>query len=390
MDATTSIATTFAAVCGGFHLASIALAYPRCRRSGATRVRPDLRPPVTIVRPICGLEPFSRETLGASFEIDWPVYEIIFCVADATDPVIPLVEDLMARRPDIAARLIVNPTRISSNPKLDNMATGWRAAQHDWIVFLDSNIQPPPDYIDRLFLSVDDDVGLVSAPPVGARPGTFWAEVECAMLNTWQARVQYAVDSLGFGFAQGKTLFFARRTLENGGFEALGLEPAEDAAATKLVRSSGQKVRLAGPPFPQLLGKRSLKEVWARHVRWARLRRATFPLLYLPECMAGPLPPLAALLIMCDQLGAPAVLVAPALLTFWYAPELMLIRASRWTLSLRTPAAMLARDILLPAIFFAALLGREVVWNGRVIKTTARPVLMPRLNRIATRISQLI
>ena len=46
--------------------------------------------------------------------------------------------------------------------------------------------------------------------PIGARPHNFWAGLECAFLNTLQARYQYVSESLGFGFAQGKTMLFRR------------------------------------------------------------------------------------------------------------------------------------------------------------------------------------
>ncbi|MFX9065588.1 glycosyltransferase, partial [Acinetobacter baumannii] len=92
----------------------------------------------------------------------------------------------------------------------------------------------------------------------------------CAFLNTYQARWQYAADTLGFGFAQGKTMMFRRRDLEAaGGLVALGAEPAEDAAATKLVRGMGLNARLVDAPFAQPLGPRTWKQVWDRQARWA-------------------------------------------------------------------------------------------------------------------------
>ena len=61
-----------------------------------------------------------------------------------------------------------------------------------------------------------------------------WAEIECAFLNTYQARWQYLVDSLGWGFAQGKTMLWRRADLDAvGGISALAREVAEDAAATR-------------------------------------------------------------------------------------------------------------------------------------------------------------
>ena len=125
------------------------------------------------------------------------------------------------------------------------MLKGWRAAAHDWIVIADSNVLMPPDYIQRLFASWRADTGLVASPPVGCMPHGFWAEIECAFLNTYQARWQYFADTLGFGFAQGKTMFWRRAVLEHaGGIRALAADPAEDAASTKIVRAAGLKVRL--------------------------------------------------------------------------------------------------------------------------------------------------
>ena len=139
---------------------------------------------------------------------------------------------------------------MSNNPKLNNVLKGWHAATHDWIIIADSNVLMPRDYIERLFASWRTDTGLVASPPIGSQPDGFWAELECAFLNTYQARWQYIADAFGFGFAQGKTMLWRRADLERaGGIEALGKEVAEDAAATKIVRGAGLKVRLVDRPF---------------------------------------------------------------------------------------------------------------------------------------------
>jgi ceramide glucosyltransferase len=227
------------------------------------------------VRPLCGIDNYAADTLRSTFDLDYPRCEILFCVASAKDPAVPLVEALMAEHPEAGAKLLVGDERVSSNPKLNNVLKGWRAARHDWIVIADSNALMPRDYIDRLFASWRADTGLVASPPIGCRPQGLWAEIECAFLNTYQARWQYLADALGFGFAQGKTMLWRRADLERaGGIAALAREVAEDAASTKVVRGAGLKVRLVDRPFPQPLGYRSAADVWSRQLRWARLRRA--------------------------------------------------------------------------------------------------------------------
>ena len=93
----------------------------------------------------------------------------------------------------------------------------------------DSNVLLPRDYLAILLARWTPGTGLVSSPPAGVRPEGFWAELECAFLDTYQARWQLVADQIGNGFAQGKTLFWRRDILDAaGGPAALGAEMAED------------------------------------------------------------------------------------------------------------------------------------------------------------------
>ena len=282
--------------CGGLlalQAGSIGLVLYRLKHVGR-RVSTGALPPVTLLRPVCGIENNIEETLASGFALDHPVYEIIFCVASADDPVVPLVEGLILAHPRVPARLLIGDDVISGNPKLNNLAKGWEAARHDWIAMTDSNVELPRDYFAILFAHWTSGTGLVSSPPAGIRPVGFWAELECAFLDTYQARWQLAADQLGLGFAQGKTLFWRRDILDKaGGLAALGTEMAEDLAATKLVRRAGLKVRLVRRPFAQPLGARTFAEVWRRQLRWSQVRRMGFAGYFAAEVLTGAFLPLA-------------------------------------------------------------------------------------------------
>ena len=355
----------FSAIALAAQIGTCGLAFLRCR-PGKRTVEPAARPGITVVRPLCGLEPYSRETLQSTFQIDYPDYEVLFCVAEEGDPILPLARMLAAEHPGRRARVLIGKDMLGDNPKLNNMAKGFREARFDHIVFVDSNVFTPRDYLDQLVSALESGAGMVSAPPVGLAPQGFWAELECAFLNSYQARVQYAVDTLGFGFAQGKTLFFRREDLEHGGLARLAAEPAEDAAATKMMHARGRSVRLAGP-FPQLIGPRSLSQTWKRQLRWARLRRATFPLQYAAESLAGPVPPLLALLFGASVMQMDLAAVALVFLALWHGPELALSRAAGWP---RSCPAMLLRDLMLPVLFIAGCANRSVEWHGHRIGPT--------------------
>ena len=319
---------------------------------------------VTIIRPVCGLENFSEETLRSAFRLIYPRYEIVFCVASASDPIVPVIRRMIEAHPEVTAQLLIGNNRVSSNPKLNNVVKGWEAASHAWIVMADSNVLMPPDYLHRLLGTWRNDTGLVTSPAIGCRPEGIWAELECAFLNTYQARWQCFADSAGFGFAQGKTMLYRRGLLEAaGGIRALAGEPAEDAATTKIARSQGLRVRVVDAPFSQPLGRRTAAEVWQRQIRWARLRRDTFVLYFAPELLAGGLLPLASCAILAWAHDWPLAGILLAAMTSWYGAEALLAAVAGWHLSWRSPALWLLRDLLIPVLWVASWMGNSFVWR---------------------------
>lgn len=343
------------------HVMSIALASRRYQRATVVATPCEA---VTIIRPVCGIDQYDRGTLASTFFIEHPDYEIIFCCAKSADPAVALVQDLIQAHPHVRARLLIGDDRPTANPKLNNLVKGWEAAAHNWIVLADSNVIMPPDYLDRLFAGWKEDTGLMCSPPLACLPDGFWAEIECAFLNTHQARWQSAADAIGFGFAQGKSMLWQRQTLDDaGGIKALGAEIAEDAAATKIVRGNRKNVRLTDQFFEQPLGARTFKQVIDRQLRWAKLRRATFAPYYVPEVFTGALVPVAAAALTAQEF-AMSPFLAVCVAGLWYLPEVIMNRRAGWHFSWMTPMAWVARDLLIPVVWLGGWLGNGFNWRG--------------------------
>ncbi len=352
----------------GLNFSAILVTARKCRARSRDLPAPASAPAVSIVRPLRGLEAFSEETLRASFELDYPSYELIFCVQSPSDPIIALVERLIAEYRHIPARLLVGDDYVSANPKLNNCVKGWDAAKHRYVVLADSNALPPKDYLQTMLAGFRPDTAMVVSMPIGSRPQGFWASVECAILNTFQARWQYGAEAMGMGFAQGKNMMWRREVLDRaGGIRALAAEIAEDAASTKIIRAAGLKIRLVDMPFEQPLGARTAREVYSRHVRWARLRRVTFPAYFAPEFMNGSFVPVTLGAYAALQFEGDAVATAALILAALYISEMALARICRWPLDWRTPFAMLARDTMLPIMFVDALIYDDFVWHGNAM-----------------------
>lgn len=380
MDTIFWLALTFCAALCFIHIITAIVAAMRCRPRDPA-VPPAYAAAVTVIRPVCGVDNYCAETLRSSFTLDYARCEILFCVASGKDPVVPLVQRLIAAHPGVPARLLIGDERISQNPKLNNLCKGWEAAAGEWVIIADSNVLMPRDYIQQLLGAWRPDAGLVCSPPIGCLPAGFWAELECAFLNTYQARWQYFSDSIGFGFAQGKSMLWRREELNRaGGLRALGQDLAEDAASTKVVRHAGKRVRLVDCPFGQPLGRRSPVDVWKRQLRWARLRRDSFPACYAPEILSGGLWPVLAGGVAAAATGLSPLCGAVIAAAVCYGGEAALAYAARWPLSLQSPLAWLLRDLLLIPLWIAGWFGNDIVWRGNQMDLADEVLLEARPN----------
>lgn len=367
----TQCAAGYCFIFTSIQLVSTAIASVRCPERKTPLAPPPEAPPVSLVRPVCGLDNYAEETLASSFRLDYPRYEVLFCAARADDPVLPLVRRLMLDHPAIPSRILIGDDWVNANPKLNNVLKGWDGAAHEWIVMADSNVLMPQDYLQRLLAAWRPDTGLVCSTPIGSHPDGFWAELECGFLNTLQARWQYAAEAIGLGFAQGKTMLWRRSILEAaGGIRALGAELAEDAAATKLVRRQGLRVHLVDSPFEQPLGQRGMAEVWSRQLRWARLRRVTFPLFFMPEMLTGSLFSILAAAYVAWSYDSSPFAAGLAVFLVWMAAEALLARLAGWRLTWRSPLAWALRDLMLPFLFVNAWLANDFVWRGNEMDVT--------------------
>lgn len=352
----------------GLHLGTAAVAIRRCRPSAAAEPVMQGTPAVSILRPVCGVDTYDHITLRSTFELDYPDARLIFCCDQAHDPAARLVRALIAEYPHRNAKLLIGRDPLTSNPKLNNLIKGWPHVDADWLILADSNVLMPKDYVQRLLSAWGPRTGILCAPPIGDRPAGFWGELECAFLNTYQARWQYAADSAGFGFAQGKTMTFRRRDLAAaGGMIALGAEVAEDAAATKVVRALGLRAQLVDAPFKQPLGPRTVRQVWDRQARWSRLRRMTFPALFLPEILTTSLFSMAAAAYLADSFDLPALAGAMALAAVWYGAEAVLALCAGWQLSWWSPLAYVTRDVMLPALWAQGWVLDSFSWRGNSV-----------------------
>ena len=322
--------------------------------------------PVSVLKPLCGLDAALFENLQSFARQDYPEYELLFGVTDPGDPALDVVQRLQHRFPRLSIRAVVAP-RTGPNDKVSVLCALAARARHDVLVVADSDMRADAGFLRRMVAPLGDPaVGLVTCLYRGADAENLPAILEALYIGaTFLPSVLVARRYLNMGFALGASCALRRRDLEAiGGFEALLDYLADDYQLGARITATGKQVRLADCVLSTVLGTSNMSDQWHREVRWLKCARVSRPLEYpgLVLTFSTPLALLAAAAMGFSTLGCGVLAIS--LLVRWLVLRQVaegmqdpLLRGAWLWLPLR--------DLLTAGVWLAALVGRRVSWRGR-------------------------
>src|SRR4051812_29955869 len=180
-----------------------------------SRNLPDYTPPVTIFKPLKGEDEGLEENLRSFFRLDYPTYQLLFCVADPADPAAAVVNRLLAEFPGRDAQLVVGCPAFGLNPKVESLAAMERYRRHDTILISDSNVRVRPSYLrETACYLAEPGVGLVTNLFVGVGEAQTGAVLENLQLNGFIAGGVAAAAVLKLTCVVGKSMLMPVRALE--------------------------------------------------------------------------------------------------------------------------------------------------------------------------------
>ncbi|HMC30277.1 MAG TPA: bacteriohopanetetrol glucosamine biosynthesis glycosyltransferase HpnI [Candidatus Angelobacter sp.] len=357
------------AICGmGFYLLCLWSA-GRFQRDGQNP-RPACTPPVTILKPLRGLDPQMYESFRSHCLQDYPEYEIIFGVSEADDPAIAAVEQLMREFPRCKIRLLVCPEVLGNNRKTSNLVQMLAFARYDHLLINDSDILVAPDYLRRVMAPfARPEVGMVTCPYRGIAANTLGSRLESIGISTDFIAGVLAARQIegGIHFALGSTLAMSRAALEAiGGLRPLVDYLADDFELGYRIAKSGYEVVLAEIVVETHLPAYSFREFFDHQLRWARSTRDSRRLGYLGLLLTFGLPwAIFAVLFAPLSWWSWTILAAAAALRAAVALKVgegvvqdKAVRRNLWLLPLR--------DLVAFWVWFASFADNKVHWRGDV------------------------
>jgi ceramide glucosyltransferase len=349
-----------------FYLVAIAAAIRFVRRE-SHRVLPDFTPPVSLLKPVRGVDFASPENFASFCTQNYPDYEILFCVNDLSDPAVPLIRNLMQTFPQCGIRIFSNAPAVGSNRKVNNLTLLAREATHPILVQSDGDVRVGPNYLKEVVAPFSEaSVGVVSCFYRGVAEKNLAAELEAiGAASDFFAGALVADWKEGVTFALGATVATTKSWLGKiGGYEALANLLADDYELGNRIHKAGGKVLLSREPVWTMYPAQTLRGFCDHQLRWARTVRQVRPASFFGLLFTHGLP-WAAL--------AAAVAPTPAISAAYLFAYLILRFAMAWTVGVwcigdqvlrRRIWLVPLRDLVNFAVYIVSFASSRVTWGG--------------------------
>ena len=327
----------------------------------------NFTPPVSLLKPIRGADREAYENFASFCRQDYPDYELVFCVADRDDPVLPVIEKLTRDFPERPIRVLFGSGRLASNDKVAKLSRLVDEALYEFVVISDSDVRVTPDYLRSVVAPLaDPKIGAVTCFYVPTEEKTLADRLQSiGMMSDFYAGILVAWQLDGIKFALGPTIATTRvRLAEFGGYQSIENRPADDLLVGRLIADSGHKVELLPYTVATVADYHSVRELIHKRMRWIVVMRHMRPWGHFGLLFTQGLPwSLAAIAVH------PSIAVAFGYLGVYLGLRFaMTWTIARWGLKQR----IRGRDLLLiPAwdalaflIWFASFARTSVRWRG--------------------------
>jgi ceramide glucosyltransferase len=377
--------TIFFIICAAISTAGIILylfqVWAACslvRRNARPKEGPTTRavasfPPITILKPLRGLDDNLFDNLSSFCTQDYPEYEILFCLQDYNDPAYKVAKKVQDKYPDRDISLIVEKCNLGLNPKVNNLLPAYRRARHPYVLISDSNVMVDGKYLQEIASHTQDpSVGLVSNVIRGVGGRSIGALFENLHLNSFIiGSVSFLDRFLGMPCVIGKSMLMKKADLESlGGLNAFKDILAEDFVIGREMQRSGKKVALSSHLINNVNEYWGIKRFLNRHTRWGKLRWKIGGTKYFSELLANPV-----------FIASLPVIVSPSRQTLSFVAIIGLVKilddaligrtihAQSLAIGIPQPSPLTyflvpLKDFIIGILWFVPLLSSTVIWRG--------------------------
>jgi ceramide glucosyltransferase len=341
------------------------------RHLAVPRRSPDGLPPVSVLKPLCGIDDDLWGNLESFAALDYPDFEVVLGARDREDAAWRVAQAAVARWPG-RFRAVLQRGEPGMNPKVNQLIGLAAAARHDVLLVSDSNVRAPAGYLRDVAMHLADPrVGLVTHPVAGTGEASLGSALDNLQSAASVGPATIAAQRLsGRDVVVGKSMAFRRRDLERlGGFESVKDVLAEDyVLGVNVSRRLGKRVAIGSIPVMNVNRRRRGREFLSRYGRWCVMQRqiAGTPV-YASQILLYPLP-FAAAAVALDP-GAATIAMAALAVGMKACLDGAAARALRGSgFGARVLYLSPLKDALFTLGFLRAFFENTVEWRGNRLR----------------------
>ena len=360
------LATALAVLLTGSLVYCVLIVVATRRFLSATLPAPGTKPPISVLKPLCGHDDGLAENLRSFMVQDYPEYEVLFGVHRSDDSAVAVAEKIIAEFSGrIQARIIITGESPIPNAKAFSLNRMVREAHYDVLVMSDSDVRVTPSLLSHLAQELQDDhIGLISCPYRAVPGQSLWSRMEAIGMNTeLLGGVMVARMLEGMRFALGCTVAVRRSVLDDmGGFGYLQEFLAEDFVIGQRAAELGHGVLFSSYVIEHRIGSQGMMHNLGHRMRWARSTRRSRPLGYWGQIFTYPLP-LAVLFCAAYPTAWPVLfltLILRAGAAFATANGIVrdpITKKEWWLLPIQ--------DVIGFFVWISGFVGDKIVWRNR-------------------------
>jgi ceramide glucosyltransferase len=323
-------------------------------------------PPVSILKPIFGLDREAYENFASFCRQDYPAFEILFCVSDENEPALPVIRKLIADSPQVAIRVLVGSEPIGVSDKVNKLCRMAREARYELLIISDSDVRVEPGFLHAVVAPfADREVGGVTCLYRGITDGSVVADLEALGNGADFAPSVIVAGISGLNFMLGAVMVTTKPLLAAiGGFESLANYFCDDYELGNRIAEAGTRVKLSRFPVSIVYPHETFAEAFRHQVRWNLSIRYSRPLGHLGLIFTQPLP-WAILVWALLSLPAAIVYYAVALVLHGAMAVSVGFSGMKDRLILRRMWMLPLRDAFASAAWLASFFPQRIHWRGK-------------------------
>ncbi|MEM9069817.1 MAG: glycosyltransferase [Myxococcota bacterium] len=343
-------------------------------------------PPVSLLKPLKGLEDQLEANLESFFTQDYPHFEVVIATVDADDPALRVARSVAARHPHVPVRFVVSDDAFGLNPKVANLSGALRAVSHDLIHQSDGNVRVGPGYLRRIVGEfVAADASILTSVVVGVGERSVGAALENLQLSAYIAPAMcLALEAANITCVCGKSMLLRKSELEEefGGLESVRNVLCEDFVLGERYKAAGKTVLLSSTTVQNVNVDCGADRFFARHSRWLKMRITLHLPGFCADLLSNPIG-LSAIAVVVSGFDWRVALAAAGVWTVKTLADQLALRFTRAPFPLRYVWLSLVKDLALVPLWVFAIFSRTVVWRGRKLRFGKDTRLVPVADALA-------